>query len=90
MRAQRGARLLPALLPRPWPATDTGRQAWSIGPRDSQLWTVLDGPPMPTDLWLGGSSPSERTPAPVPQAVRAQGRQAAISTAKFAAGWCIT
>ena len=27
-----GARLLPILLPWPWPATDAGRQVWNIGP----------------------------------------------------------
>jgi hypothetical protein len=53
-------RLLPNLLPYPWPAIDMGRQAWNIGPGDRHSWTVLDDLPMPTDQKVGGSSPSER------------------------------
>jgi len=48
-------RLLPNLLPRPWPATDAGRQAWNIGPEDSHPWTVLDDLPKPTEQMVAYS-----------------------------------
>jgi len=57
---KQGVRLLPKLLPRPWTATDTGRQAWNIAPAGGHGWTVLDDLPMPTDQKVGGSSPCER------------------------------
>ena len=46
---QAGAQLLPALLPRPRPATDAGRRVWNIGPGGGHSWTGVDGPPSPTD-----------------------------------------
>ena len=59
MALQAGALLLPHLLPRPSPATDTGRQARNIGPEGGHPCTVLDSLPITTDQKVGGSSPSE-------------------------------
>jgi hypothetical protein len=40
------------ILPRPQPATDTGRRAWNLGPVRRHDWTILDDLPRTTDLMV--------------------------------------